>query len=98
MSRQVLVKVRPRRTLVPSGTVTSAMNWAQLQVDKAAAGWTLTVAAGTNDNTKAANIITKPTGILDFITFSFIETRTTTSGIKTSKPKPWFTIDYALCR
>ena len=81
---------------VPSGTVTSAMNCAASQVPRAWAGRAVIVAAGISDNTRAASIITKPNGILDFITFSFVRPKTTMSGMNTTKPKPYFPIDCAL--
>src|SRR5688500_2579343 len=56
LNRQVFLNVAPGSYLVPSGTVTSAMNWARsLHVCAAAlAGIT---AAGTSDNTSANNNI-----------------------------------------
>jgi hypothetical protein len=71
--RQVFVNIAPGPKVVPSGTVTSAMNCAQSQVDKAAALCVVTVAAGTKDINMAASIIINPVEILDFITFSLIK-------------------------
>ena len=85
LSRQVFVKVRPGRTLVPSGTVTSAMNWARSQLERARAGRLLIVAAGRSDSMRAATIIAKPAGILDLMTPSFTGP-TTTSPTKTPQP------------
>jgi hypothetical protein len=65
------------------------MNWPQLQIDKAATGWTLIGAAEKSDINNAASIITTLTGILDFITFSFVRQKTTMSAMKTSNPEPY---------
>ncbi len=68
--RQVLVKAAFAAKLVPSGTLTSATNWAQSQVDSAAADCVPTTATGTNDSTSATNIKAKPTENLVFMTVS----------------------------
>ena len=71
--RQVFVKTALGAKEVPSGTVTSAMNCAQSQVDKAEACWVGMVAAGINDINIATSINAIPVDILDFITFSFVK-------------------------
>jgi enoyl reductase-like protein len=57
---------------------------------RARADWVLTVAAGISDITSAASIINKLNGILAFIAFSFLKTKTMMSRINTNKPKPSF--------
>ncbi len=69
--RQVFLKAVPGAKLVPSGTVTSATNWAQSQVEAAAAGVGIP-AAGTSDNniaiksTKEKSFNLERIGILSF--------------------------------
>jgi len=70
--RQVFVKAAPGAKGVPSGTVTSAMNWAQSHVEKAEAFCVGMVAAGAKDINTAATIIINLAENLDFMTFSFI--------------------------
>jgi hypothetical protein len=70
LRRQVFVKAVPGAKLVPSGTVTSATNCAQSQVESACAGRAPKPAAGTNESSSAANIKVQPSDILDFMTVS----------------------------
>src|SRR5512141_2403251 len=69
LKRQVLVKVAPSWNVVPSGTVTSATNWAQSHVALADASEWFT-AAGTSDNSIAQSNMIEATLIRDFITAS----------------------------
>ena len=71
-NRQVFVNVAPAAKLVPSGTVTSAINCAQSQTDDAEAVCVVSVAAGIKDSSKAASIMMIPTDILGFMTFSLL--------------------------